>query len=201
MGRPSKVDEKRKELLPTIARAFADLGYRRVTTAELAERCQVMENVLYRLWRDKKAMFLAAIDYVYDLAARTWTEVLSKSGPGTPAERLLAYEASHVGEFGHTRIIFAGLAEADDPEIRQTLVAMYRKYHAFFLDQIKAHPPGNGESGSLNHSLAAWAFIGLGTMATIALELELFNDRSRRKFVNEVGAHLLSGIAGERPPT
>ena len=196
MGRPSKVDEKRRQLLPTIARAFADLGYRRVTTAELAERCQVMENILYRLWRDKKAMFIAAIDYVYDLAARTWTEVLSKDGQGTPAERLLAYEASHVGEFGHTRIIFAGLAEADDPEIRQTLVEMYRRYHALFLDQIKSHSNGTGERESLNHSLAAWAFIGLGTMATIALELGLLNDRTRRKFVNEIGAHLLSGIGG-----
>lgn len=195
MGRPSQVDEKRKELLPTIARAFADLGYRRVTTAELAERCEVMENVLYRLWRDKKAMFIAAIEYVYELAARTWAEVLSKDGPGTPAERLLKYESAHIGEFGHTRIIFAGLSEADDPEIRQTLVNMYRKYHAFVLDQLGGKK--SAKSRTLDHSLAAWALIGMGTMATIALELELLNDRTRQTFMNEVGAHLLKGVGGE----
>src|SRR5262245_12322326 len=117
VGRPSLAEGKRKELLPTIARAFADLGYRRVTTAELAERCGFMENVLYRLWRDKKAMFIASIDWVYERATVAWKDAMAKDAPGTPAERMLAYESKHIGEFGHMRIIFAGLSETDDPEI------------------------------------------------------------------------------------
>lgn len=38
MPRPSRREEQRKELLPILARAFADLGFRRATTAELARR-------------------------------------------------------------------------------------------------------------------------------------------------------------------
>jgi AcrR family transcriptional regulator len=196
VGRPSQVEDKRKELIPLIARAFADLGYRRVTTAELASRCGVMENVLYRLWRDKKAMFIASIDWVYDRATAAWKSAMAKDAPGTPAERMLAYEAKHIGEFGHMRIVFAGLSETDDPEIRQSLVAMYRKYHAFVLEQVDAHRTV-GKSRTLDHSLAAWAFIGLGTMATIALELELLGDRTRQGLIKEIGAHLLRGIADE----
>ena len=49
MARPSQSPEKIKELLPVVARAFAELGYRRTTTADLARRCGVRENVLYRL--------------------------------------------------------------------------------------------------------------------------------------------------------
>ena len=74
---------------------------------------------------------------------------------------------------------------------------MYRKYHAFVLDQIGGRQTKSGKSQSLDHSLAAWAFIGLGTMATIALELELLNDRTRQTFMNEIGAHLLKGIGGK----
>lgn len=195
MGRPSQADDKRNELLPIVARAFADLGFRRVTTAELAERCGVMENVLYRLWRDKKAMFIASIDWVYERATAAWKDVISRSGPGTPAERMLNYESKHIGEFGHMRIIFAGLSETDDPEIRQCLVDMYRKYHAFLLDQVDAHRKTDGKGRSLDHSLIAWAFIGLGTMSTIALELELLPDRKRQCLLKDVGMHLLGGIA------
>ena len=197
MGRPSQVDDKRKELIPMVARAFADLSYRRVTTAELASRCGVMENVLYRMWRDKKAMFIASIDWVYERATAAWKEAMAKDAPGTPAERMLAYESKHIGEFGHMRILFAGLSETDDPEIRQALADMYRKYHAFVLEQVDAHRTIGGKSRTLDHSLAAWAFIGLGTMATIALELDLLGDRTRQGLMKEIGACLLREIADE----
>ena len=62
MPRPDQSAEKRNELLPIIAETFTRLGFRRTTTAELAKRCKVRENILYRLWPDKKAMFIAAID-------------------------------------------------------------------------------------------------------------------------------------------
>ena len=71
MPRPSQSNEKRRQLLPVVARTFAELGYRRVTTAELAKRCNVRENILYRLWPDKKAMFVAAIDYGNSAGCRT----------------------------------------------------------------------------------------------------------------------------------
>jgi AcrR family transcriptional regulator len=61
-----------KRMLPLVARAFADLGYRRATTAALAKRCGVRENVLYRAWPDKKAMFIASIEFVWQLSMDIW---------------------------------------------------------------------------------------------------------------------------------
>ena len=49
MPRPDRSPDRRRELAPVLARAFAELGYRRATTAELAERCGVQEKALYRL--------------------------------------------------------------------------------------------------------------------------------------------------------
>src|SRR5512147_3231791 len=101
MPRTSQLTEKRRELLPIVARAFAELGYRRTTTAELARRCEVRENILYRLWPDKKAMFIASIDYVFELSSSIWDKLQDDgSGKATDAERLLEYEARHHGEFG-----------------------------------------------------------------------------------------------------
>ena len=45
-------------------------------TAELARRCAVQENILYRLWPNKKGMFIAAIEYVYDLSTEKWEDLL-----------------------------------------------------------------------------------------------------------------------------
>lgn len=196
MPRPSRITEKRRELLPVVARAFAALGYRRATTAELARRCGVQENILYRLWPDKKAMFIAAIDYVHALAAETWERVLRERGDGlSPARRLLRYEAVHLGEFGHHRIILMALSETDDADIRAALVRMYRRYQR----AIEQYLTGDGAPGS-DASVTAWALIGLGTISTIARELGLLGERARQQLVRTAGERLLGGASMDDAP-
>lgn len=193
MPRPSQTAQKRDEFLPVLARAFAELGYRRTTTAQLARRCGVRENILYRLWPDKKAMFIAAIDYVYELSARTWESLLGAKRSRRSAVQLLGYEAKHLGEFGHSRIIFAGLSETDDPEIRRALARMYRHYQGFVREQVRSHRALRAAGGRTDPALAAWALVGLGTVSSIALELELLSERDRRRLMVDVGRALLDG--------
>lgn len=200
MPRPNRSSEKRRELLPLVARAFADLGYRRTTTAELASRCGVQETILYRLWPDKKRMFIAAIGYVYELSARTWEAVLAGEPSGSTAEQLLAYESTHLGEFGHSRIIFAGLSETDDPQIRRALAGMYERYQHFVAAQVKRYRAEAGATRSKRRpqtppspDLAAWALVGLGTVASITRELQLLDVGDRRRLMIEMGSMLLGG--------
>jgi AcrR family transcriptional regulator len=180
-----------------LAATFAELGYRRTTTAELARRCEVQETVLYRLWPDKKSMFLAAIEHVYRVSEETWRELLSpSSGSDTTADRLLEYESRHHGEHGLYRIVFAGLSETDDPEIRDTLQNMYVRFHRFIRRQVEGHRkparPGAGPSADLT----AWALIGLGTVANISREMGLLTDRRRKRLIREIGKALLEGRSG-----
>lgn len=200
MPRRSQLHEKRRELLPIVAHAFAELGYRRTTTAELAQRCGVQENILYRLWPDKKAMFIAAIGYVYESSMAIWQRVLSGADNGrTAAERLLAYESAHHGEFRQYRIVFAGLSETDDQDVRAALTDMYRHYQQFVRRHIRAHRQGSQYGAGPDAALAAWAVVGLGTVANIGRELGLLSDARRRRLFAEIGRLLLAGADGERP--
>lgn len=192
MARPSQLAEKRKELIPVVAHAFAEAGYRRMTTAELARRCGLRENVLYRLWPDKKAMFMAAIEYVYELSAATWRELIADAPDAKMStSRLLAYEAGKHGEFGLYRIVFAGLSETDDPDIRAALARMYAQFQRFIRELIDANRAGGVRSPEAE--LAAWALIGLGTVSNITHELRLMNEPERREMMQQVGRCLLDG--------
>ena len=197
MPRPSLTEEKRRDFLPIVARTFAELGYRRTTTAELARRCEVRENILYRIWPDKKAMFLAVIDHVYDLSEGIWKGLLQtrKTGDST-AERLLAYESTHHGDFGHYRIVFAGLTEIDDPEIRKALAEMYRRFHRFIEDQVTSHRKAGSMGDLPDAAMTAWAVIGLGTVANITREMGLMTGPRRRRLIGEIGKMLL-GVPGD----
>jgi AcrR family transcriptional regulator len=182
----------RDRLLPLVAATFAEFGFRRTTTAMLAERCAVRENVLYRVWPTKKAMFLDAIGYVLDGSLATWQRVLRDGGDGHhPATRLLEYEAAHHGEFGLYRIVFAGLSETDDPEIRAALRQMYRRFHAFI---VRVLPTGDSDGRDADREALAWALVGLGTVSNVVRELGLLAGDKRSSMFASVGQILLKEL-------
>ena len=194
MGRPNQTAQRRKELTPVIARAFAELGYRRATTARLARRCGVRENILYRLWPDKKAMFIAAIEHIYAMSADTWGKLIAAGGGSmSTAERLLQYEAQHYGESGLQHIIFAGLSETNDPQIRAALRLMYGRFQRFIRRQIAEHRQRRGGRTAPDPALCAWAIVGLGNVSNIARELGLLTDKGRKRLMGDVGRLLLQG--------
>lgn len=193
MARPNQSDQRRTELVPVLAKAFAELGYRRATTAALAKRCGMRENQLYRLWPNKKAMFLASIDYLYEFTEAKWSELLSQDNETSPAERILNWEGEHRGETGLHRITFAGLNETDDPEVREALRRMYTKFQNFIIGQVEAHRDGAGCGDDPDAALTAWAVIGLGMMTNITLELGLLDTKAQTRLIRGVGSLLLEG--------
>jgi AcrR family transcriptional regulator len=198
MARPNHSSERRGELLPVIAGAFAELGYRRTTTAELARRCGVQETTLYRLWDDKRAMFLASIGHVFDVSMAIWTDQASAAANSSPAEKVLAYEAEHHGELGLYRILFAGLSETDDPEVRAAMAASYRRFQRWISDRVREHREHFPEANdpAVDPDDAAWVAVGLGTIINIGRELDLLSDRDRARLLGGVGRLLL----GTRSP-
>jgi AcrR family transcriptional regulator len=192
MPRPDRSVDRRRELAPVLARAFAELGYRRATTAQLASRCGVQEKALYRLWPDKRAMFLAALDQVFAESEAVWARLSTEAKPGeSTAERLLSHEAEHHGEHRLYRIVFAGLSETDDPVIREALGSLYGRFQRLIQTQVERHRKGRKRSAELDPALTAWAIVGLGTVANIARELELLRARDRGRLLGEAGARLL----------
>ena len=195
---------KRDLLLPALAQAFVEVGYRRATTAELARRCQVQENVLYRIWPDKLSIFADAIDYVTSSNLRVWRKVLAEAPPGEPPlERLLHYESSHLGEFRNYRIVFSALAETQEPQIREALQRMYHRIHCFFLELLAAHAPVQALRGE--GMCLAWGVMGVGTMLTILAELGMMTGTERREVLETVVGPLIGAtgrsvdLQGEEP--
>ncbi len=203
MARPNQRAQRRLDYIPLISRTFVDLGYRRTTTAALAQQCEVRENVLYRLWPDKRAMFIAALDYVYQYSEQTWNRLLEGSREGqassensaSPAQIILQYEASHHGEFGLYRLVFTGLSETDDPQIKASLKDLYQRFHGFVQKQVAIHR--DNQESHRQTSLIAWSILGLGTVANIGRELEILGAEERQQLIQEIGGLMLNVEIGK----
>ncbi len=194
MPRPSQIDQQRKRLLPVLCQVFSELGYRRTTTAQLAQRCAVRENILYRLWKDKKAMFLAAIDDLFQRRAEKWEGILAQyPTPQDIPRALVAYEAKHQGEFGFYRIVFTALVEADDPEIRKAITRMYRRFHERLRKLVDAVRQVRAEEPDISADATAWALMGLATISNIIRELKIQSPRQREQMFAAVAQCLVEG--------
>jgi AcrR family transcriptional regulator len=185
-----------KRILPLIAQGFADLGYRRATTAALAERCGVRENVLYRLWPSKKEMFLAAINFIWQSSMEIWQGILSKSGAtgDEAAGLILEYEAKHHGETGLYKVIFAGLTEAHDAEIAGALRKMYRSFHTFIAEQVEVIRQETSKTLPAKFptsDLTAWGLLGISMVANMDMELKLFGARERGLLFTQIAQLLI----------
>jgi len=178
--------------LPLLAGAFSELGYRRATTAELAVRCDVQETILYRLWDDKKAMFMAAIDYLFKFRLGRVREVLDKVPPGEDALSALTEDvANSLGKMGLYRIIFAALGELQDAEIRQALRELYQHNHRLVVKLLADRQDGRTPV-HLKDQDTAWGVLGMVTMMNIVIELELLGPRQRKTAFTQVAKALLS---------
>ncbi|MDG1895103.1 MAG: TetR/AcrR family transcriptional regulator [Fuerstiella sp.] len=193
MPRPSQIEEQTRKLIPIVCQVFSELGYRRATTAELAGRCRVRENILYRLWPNKKAMFLAAIDEIFQARSVVWSQLLEDSQtPEQAMQRIVRYETIHQGDSGFYRIVFAALTETDDPEIQSALTGMYRRFHKLVCHHVDAgRNPGHSEA-ILSAESAAWGLLGLATMSNIIRELKLLPKRQREKMFEDVAECLMN---------
>lgn len=192
MSRPSKSEEHRRELLPLLAEVFSEFGYRRATTAELAARCNVQENILYRLWPDKKAMFLAALDFLFWRRMDKWKAEIDKSHTEeSHALRLIELTGKDLGENGLYRIIFAALNETDDPDIKGALQRLYHRYHERIEEEIAKHRKQSGVREVSEDGDTAWALIGMVAFMNIALDLELMNGRKRKQLFSAIALQLI----------
>jgi hypothetical protein len=137
-------------------------------------------------------MFLAALDQVFAETETLWEHLAADRRRGESiAERLLAHEAQHHGEHRLYRIIFAGLSETDDPLVRKALAALYGRFQRLIQGHVEQHRRGRKRASDLTPALAAWAIVGLGTVANIGRELELQTASERAKLLGTAGAQLL----------
>ena len=194
LPRPQKTEERRRELLPVLAAAFRELGYRRATTAELAERCQVQENILYRLWPDKKAIFVAALDYLFLRRMDKWkTEIGKAASHESGVIRLVELTSNDLGEHGLYRVIFTALNETEDVDVKNALQRLYRRYHERLVLELSKYRELSGISTATECADSAWALIGLVSFMNIALDLDLMDGKERKRLFSAMAFKLIDG--------
>jgi AcrR family transcriptional regulator len=172
MAVPRLNEDKRAHFLPVIAQYFSDHGYDGSTTAGIAKACSVRQNVLYRIWADKEAMFVAVIEFMHAYTIDFWENIAQQENE-TKVEAILRLQSKDHGVMRFYRIVYSGLLQ-DSKEIRKAIRRMYQGIHNYIEQTVESHRLERGKTDSqFNADVAAWGMMGLAAMVDIQRELRI----------------------------
>lgn len=156
--------ERRQQLLSTAATVFAERGYARATTAELARAAHVTEPIIYRHFKSKKELFIALINRTGEETLRLWKQSLHNAPD--PAERLRRLIGANpmVGDRGRGgyRVIVQAMTEIADGDIRAALVHHLIALHEFVANEVIRAQDAGFVSKRFSPQITAWMLLHLG---------------------------------------
>ncbi|MFE2954515.1 TetR/AcrR family transcriptional regulator [Embleya sp. NPDC059267] len=125
-------DERRVAVIRAAVAEFARGGLNGTSTAAIAKRVGVSQPYLFRLFDDKKALFLATVEYGFDRVEerfRRATEGLT----GFPAMHAMAhaYHDFLGNDTDLLRIQLQAYAAAEDPELRADIRRFWDRLDSF----------------------------------------------------------------------
>lgn len=138
-GRPREFDMD--EALDRAVRVFRERGYHATSIGDLAEAMKLASGSIYKAFKDKHAVFVAAFDRYAELRTEQTRRAAAtnKSGRERLRDVLASYvEASQGVEGWRGCLVVGGNIElaAQDPEIAARVTASIRKNEAFFAKLI-----------------------------------------------------------------
>ena len=169
--------ERRKQLLQTASKLFAEQGYARTTTAQLAQQAGVTEPIIYRHFASKRDLFVALIEETGNTTLKIWEESLENASD--PAERLeILLRQNPMIALGDEeaiayRVIIQSITEVDDSEIHKAVNAHFHALHDFLTAQVSDAQKAGEVRTRFPAEMIAWMLVdvalGYGVMQAMGV--------------------------------
>ncbi len=194
--------QRREQLLDVAADLFAQHGYARATTAELAKAAGVTEPIIYRHFKSKKNLFIALIERTGQRTLEQWEGEIEDAAD--PAERLrrLIGDNPMVSPKGRQayRVFLQAITEADDEQIRHALVEHIEQVRAFLQRELARaqgeHKVTNRFSAEILAKLLV--HLGLGYGVESAMGVPAHGEDAHGTHVQQIIGRILVGKQGEK---
>jgi len=164
MTRRMPAAQRRRQLLDTAAKLFAERGYAGATTSELAKAAGVTEPIIYRHFKSKKNLFIALIDETGEETIAQWQDALAQCADPGDRLRLLIGANPMVASKGQGvyRVIVQAMTEITDPEILAAITRHMKALHEFMADQVSSAQDAGHVSKRFSPGITAWLLMHLG---------------------------------------
>jgi AcrR family transcriptional regulator len=158
----ARYDARRREVVGTAARLFAERGYASTSISELTEVTGLAAGGLYHYIEGKDDLLIAICDELLEPLLERAREIVAEEM--TPVERLrelVAAWVAHVVEHRHHMLVFTQERQAIEREPRWRRVRSQRRAFEQILDDVLARGEADGSMTFADRRLSLLALLGM----------------------------------------
>ncbi len=161
-GMRKSAEVRREEILAVALEHFAEGGYHGTSTEAIAKEAGISQPYLFRLFRTKRELFLAANDRACGRVIESFRRAAEGASPGEELHEMgCAYMDELLPDRHAILMMMQGYAATADPEIREHVRSKYGEIVSEVSELSGATPD------------EVWSFFATGMLLNIVAALDL----------------------------
>jgi AcrR family transcriptional regulator len=165
LGARHTADERRDEIIAAAFATFADTGLDGTSTETIARRVGISQPYLFRLFRTKKELFLAAVERCFAQTMETFRAAAEDGDPDVPqAKRMGDAYLELIQDRTKLRMQMQAYAACDDPDVRRLVQRGFGELTSY-IQAVTGATPGE---------LAQ--FIGKGMLLNVMASMDVLES-------------------------
>lgn len=158
----ARYDARRREVVATAAKLFAERGYDATSMSELTEATGLAAGGLYHYIEGKDDLLIAICDELLEPLLEQAREIVAAEAPPVSQLReLVAAWVAHVVEHRHHMLVFTQERQAIERQRRWRHVRAQRKAFEQILDEVLARGEADDSMTFADRRLSLLALLGM----------------------------------------
>lgn len=162
----SAIDRK-SEIISAAIEVFAEIGYYRATTAQVADKAKISQPYIFRFFSTKEALLLNALEVSWERIQHSFRQVIEKvtSADRLESDLIRAYEEI-LASFTNETYLQMQAQTMKEEAVREVMQSGFREVRQIVLNAFR-------EKGFQNPEDRTFMFLARGMLCNISLALDL----------------------------
>lgn len=158
---------RKSDIISAAIEVFAEIGYFRATTAQVAERANISQPYIFRFFPTKEALLLTALEVSWSRVIQSFRKVIETTSPGQlEADLILAYERDILDSHQNEVLLQMQAQTIREGTIQEAMRNGYREVRGMVLDAFQAAEITNPEERTM-------LFLARGMLCNISAALKM----------------------------
>ncbi|CAM3216140.1 TetR/AcrR family transcriptional regulator [Paenibacillus lupini] len=157
---------RRTEIISAAIEVFAETGYYRTTTAQVAQRAGISQPYVFKFFATKEALMLAALEVSWERITEAFSQVVATASPDQLEKELIeTYEEILAAHRQETLLQMQAQTMQEEP-IRAAMQTGLKEVRRIVLEAFQNNKLSNPEDRTL-------LFLARGMLCNISMALDI----------------------------
>ncbi|MBO7743139.1 TetR/AcrR family transcriptional regulator [Paenibacillus sp. MWE-103] len=157
---------RKSDIISSAIEVFAEVGYFRATTAQVAERASISQPYVFRFFATKEALLLAALEASWNRVIESFRKVMETTPPEWLETKLVQEYVNIQAMYQNEMLLQMQAQTIREDAIRQTMRNAYKEIRDMVLAAFR-------DAGIENAEERAMLFLARGVLCNVAVAINL----------------------------